>query len=125
MPNRRIVAKELGALLKVLSNPDRILIIHSLAVNGASGVGEMAKRLTLPPTRVSQHLMLLRAFRVVRETSEGRRRIYSLALEALPEWLLGGVDFVADRVGEVTAEQADDAKRLWEEGALLPTGSDG
>ena len=119
MPNRRIVAKELGALLKVLSNPDRILIIHSLAVNGASGVGEMAKRLQLPPTRVSQHLMLLRAFRVVRETSEGRRRIYSL------EWLLGGVDFVADRVGEVTTEQADDAKRLLEEGALLPTGSDG
>ena len=125
MPNRRIVAKELGALLKVLSNPDRILIVHSLAVNGPSGVGEMAKRLNLPATRVSQHLMLLRAFRVVTETSKGRRRIYSLALDDLPEWLLGGVDFVADRVGEVTAEQAEDAKRLWLEGSLLPTGSDG
>ena len=125
MPNRRLVAKELGALLKVLSNPDRILIVHSLAVNGPSGVGEMATRLQLPPTRVSQHLMLLRAFRVVSETSEGRRRIYSLALEELPDWLLNGVDFVADRVGEVTADQAEDAKKLWVEGSLLPTGSDG
>lgn len=121
MPTRRIVAKELGALLKVLSNPDRILIIHSLAINGDSGVGEMAKRLHLPPTRVSQHLALLRAFRVVSETSKGRRRIYTLALDDLPDWLISGVDFVADRVGEVTAEQAEDAKRLWVEGSDIPT----
>lgn len=120
MPNRRIVAKELGALLKVLSNPDRILIIHSLAVDGERSVGELAERLRLPSTRVSQHLSMLRAFRVVSETSEGRRRIYSLALDDLPEWLLGGVDFVADRVGEVTTEQAEDAKRLWLRGSELP-----
>lgn len=120
MPNRRIVAKELGALLKVLSNPDRILIIHSLAVDGERSVGELAERLRLPSTRVSQHLSMLRAFRVVSETSEGRRRIYSLALDDLPEWLLSGVDFVADRVGEVTTEQAEDAKRLWLRGSELP-----
>lgn len=110
--------------MKVLSNPDRILIIHSLAINGESGVGEMAKRLTLPPTRVSQHLALLRAFRIVTETSKGRRRIYTLALEDLPDWLLNGVDFVADRIGEVTAKQAADAKRAWVEGSEMPTAGD-
>ena len=120
MPNRRIVARELGALLKVLSNPDRILIIHSLAIDGERSVGELAERLRLPPPRVSQHLSMLRAFRVVTETSEGRHRIYSLALDDLPDWLLSGVDFVADRVGEVTTEQAEDAKRLWLKGSELP-----
>ena len=67
---------------------------------------------------------LLRAFRIVTETSKGRRRIYTLALEELPDWLLNGVDFVADRIGEVTAEQAADAKRAWVEGSELPAGSD-
>ena len=34
MPNRRIVAKELGELLKVLSHPDRIQIVQLLAARG-------------------------------------------------------------------------------------------
>jgi DNA-binding transcriptional ArsR family regulator len=121
MPSRRIVAKELGALLKVLSNPDRILIIHALAVAGACSVNEIAERLHLPAARVSQHLSLLRAFRLVTESSKGRKRIYTVALENLPEWLLGGVDFVADRIGDVTSEQADEAKRLWIEGSEIPS----
>lgn len=120
MPTRRIVARELGALLKVLSNPDRILIIHALAVTRSSSVSDLAERLQLSPTRVSQHLSLLRAFRIVTETKEGRQRIYSLVLERLPYWLLEGVDFVAGRVGEVSEDQAEDAKRAWLEGAELP-----
>jgi DNA-binding transcriptional ArsR family regulator len=123
MPTRRIVAKELGSLLKVLSNPDRILIVHALAVSGECSVNALAKRLHVPPARVSQHLSLLRAFRLVTESSEGRKRIYSLAVEELPHWLLEGVDFVADRIGEVSSQQAEDAKRLWIEGTELPTGS--
>ncbi|MEE4162325.1 MAG: metalloregulator ArsR/SmtB family transcription factor [Woeseiaceae bacterium] len=123
MPTRRIVAKELGAFLKVLSNPDRILIVHALAVTGASSVNALAERLNLPPARVSQHLSLLRAFRIVTESSEGQQRIYTLVVDHLPEWLLEGVDFVADRLGEVSTEQAEEAKRLWVEGSELPTGS--
>lgn len=121
MPTRRIVAKELGALLKVLSNPDRILIVHALAVSGECSVTEIADRLNLPASRISQHLSLLRAFRLVTENSEGRQRIYSLAVENLPEWLMEGVDFVADRIGEVSARQAEEAKRLWVEGAEIPS----
>ena len=123
MPTRRIVAKELGAFLKVLSNPDRILIVHALAVTGSSSVNALAERLDLPPARVSQHLSLLRAFRIVTESSEGQQRIYTLVVDHLPEWLLEGVDFVADRLGEVSTEQAEEAKRLWVEGSELPTGS--
>ena len=123
MPTRRLVAKELGALLKVLSNPDRILIIHALATAGSSSVNEIAQRLHVAPSRVSQHLSLMRAYKLVVESSEGRRRIYSLGIEELPHWLLEGVDFVADRVGDVSQDQAEDAKRLWVEGSELPTGS--
>ena len=121
MPTRRIVAKELGALLKVLSNPDRILIIHALATMGDSSVNDIAERLHVAPARVSQHLSLMRAYKLVVDTSEGRKRIYSLGIENLPDWLLDGVDFVADRVGDVSQDQADDAKRLWTEGSELPT----
>ena len=123
MPTRKVVAKELGSLLKVLSHPDRILIVHALATLGESSVNGIAKRLHLPSARVSQHLSLLRAFRLVAESSEGQKRIYTLAADNLPEWLLEGVDFVADRIGEVSREQAEDAKRLWVEGSELPTGS--
>ena len=123
MPTRRLVAKELGAFLKVLSNPDRILIVHALAVTGASSVNALAQRLNLPPARVSQHLSLLRAFRIVTESSEGQQRIYTLVVDHLPEWLLEGVDFVADRLGEGSNVQAEEAKRLWVEGSELPTGS--
>jgi len=121
MPSRKRVAKELGSLLKVLSNPDRILIVHSLAVSGRSSVNAIAERLKLPPTRVSQHLAVLRAFRLVSESSEGRKRIYEVCVEHLPAWLLEGVDFVADRIGDVSREQAEEAKRLWLEGSELPS----
>ena len=123
MPTRRIVAKELGALLKVLSNPDRILIVHALATSGNSSVNELAELLRVAPSRVSQHLSLMRAYKLVAESSEGRRRIYSLGIKELPHWLLEGVDFVADRIGDVSQDQAEDAKRLWVEGSELPTGS--
>ena len=107
----------------MLSNPDRILIVHALAVTGSSSVNALAERLHLKPARVSQHLSLLRAFRIVTESSEGQQRIYTLVIDSLPEWLMEGVDFVADRLGEVSTEQAEEAKRLWVEGSELPTGS--
>ena len=59
MPNRRIVARELSGLLKVLSHPDRILIIQLLATRGEHSVGSIAETLDLPQARVSQHLAML------------------------------------------------------------------
>ncbi|MEM1263793.1 MAG: metalloregulator ArsR/SmtB family transcription factor [Pseudomonadota bacterium] len=114
MPSRTIVAKELGALLKMLSHPDRILLVHLLANGQSFAVTEMAELLELPATRISQHLALLRAFRIVEETSEGRQRIYSLAMPSMPLWLLDGIEFVAGRVGPVTSDTADQARELWQ-----------
>ena len=112
--SRAVVAKEMGALLKMLSHPDRIQLVHLLANGESYAVTEIATRLGLPTTRVSQHLALLRAYRIVDETSEGRMRIYSLATPTLPEWLLDGIAFITGRVGDVTSDTADEARRLWE-----------
>jgi DNA-binding transcriptional ArsR family regulator len=113
MPNRRIVAKELGGLLKVLSHPDRILIIQLLATRGEHSVTSIADKLELPQARVSQHLAELRGKRLVEERRDGRARLYNLASSRLAWWLVEGVDFVAGNVHEITDEQIEDARRLW------------
>ena len=115
MPSRKVVAKELGALLKVMSHPDRILLVHALSSRAPYSVNQLARLVGITSTRVSQHLALLRAFRVVEERSEGRRRIYRLAQIDMPDWLLDGIDFVADRIGEVNSDATDEARRLWRE----------
>ncbi len=113
MPSRKIVARELSALLKVLSHPDRILIIQFLASRGEHSVSNIADKLDLPQTRVSQHLALLRTHRLVTEQAEGRERIYDLSTNQLAWWLVDGVDFVAGNIGDVTEEQVSDARNLW------------
>lgn len=113
MPNRRIVARELGALLKVLSHPDRIQIIQLLATHGEHSVNSIADKLDLPQTRVSQHLSELRNKRLVLEKPDGRVRYYSLTSESLAWWLVDGVSFIAGNVHEVTDAQIEDARNLW------------
>ncbi len=113
MPNRRLVAKHLGELMRVISHPDRIQIIQLLATAGEHSVASIAEALELPATRVSQHLSTLKAYRLVEERSDGRRRIYSLTVSEIAPWLVEGVDFVVDRYEEVSPSQGEDAKRLW------------
>lgn len=116
MPNRLIVAREMAAFLKVMGHPDRIRIVQLLSRGGEHDVTDIAGRLGLPATRVSQHLALLRAHRLAEETPRGRRRLYRLAAPALAAWLIDGLDFVIERFGELSAEQAADAARLWRPG---------
>ena len=113
MPNRRIVARELGGLLKILSHPDRILIVQLLATRGEHRVGSIADKLNLPQARVSQHLATLRSSRLVDEKRLGRERIYALSTGRLAWWLVEGVDFIAGNLGNVTDDQMADARNLW------------
>ncbi|MEM9619631.1 MAG: metalloregulator ArsR/SmtB family transcription factor [Pseudomonadota bacterium] len=115
MPNRRLVAKHLGELMRVLSHPDRIQIVQLLAASGEHRVSNIAETLSLPATRISQHLATLKAHRLVEERTEGRHRFYRLTVKQLAPWLVSGVDFVIDRFGNVSREQGEDAKRLWVE----------
>lgn len=114
MPSRSIVATELCDLFKLLGHPDRIRLIEELRT-GDRDVNSLAEAVELPATRVSQHLALLRAQKIVQETRDGRRRIYSLTQPNLARWIVDGLDFVEGRVATVSQETIDTARRLWTE----------
>lgn len=101
--------------MRAVSHPDRIQIIQLLAASREHSVASIAESLSLPPTRISQHLATLKAYRRVEERSDGRYRIYILTVPQLAHWLVDGVDFVIDRYDEVSPEQCEEAKRLWRE----------
>lgn len=123
MPNRRLVARELSGLMKSLAHPDRILIVQLLASQQCYSVNAIAVELDLPPARVSQHLSTLKAIRLVSEHRSGRERLYSLVEASLALWLVGGVDFVAGFISDISQEQVADAKKLWLD-AMPPANGD-
>ncbi|TWT93643.1 ArsR/SmtB family transcription factor [Neorhodopirellula pilleata] len=116
MPYRLLAATELAEFLKVLSHPRRIQILEELS-SGERDVASLASATGLAPSNVSQHLMLLRARRVVAERREGRRVIYHLRSERLATWIVEGMDFLApmdDRADEVR-KAIKKAKSKWSE----------
>ena len=65
-------------LLKALSNPRRLEIIHLLR-DGQLSVSQIHKMLDLPQANVSQHLMVLRKSGVVNYRKEGKQVFYSIS----------------------------------------------
>lgn len=114
MPSRAILARELSALLKVIAHPDRVRIIEELRT-GALDVTALSERLGIPATRISQHLALLKAHRLVDERRDGRHHHYSLFERALADWLLDGVRFLEHRAqSDIAAQQViKAAKKIW------------
>ncbi len=114
MPSRSLLARELSALLKVIAHADRVRIIEELR-SGALEVSTLSERLALPATRVSQHLALLKAHRLVEERREGRYHHYSLAEPALAEWLLDAARFLDQRARSDLAARGviETATRIW------------
>jgi len=74
-------ADEATALLKALANRNRLLLLCQL-VEGERSVGEMAARLQLRESAVSQQLMLLRKDRLVAPRRDGQTIYYRLASPA-------------------------------------------
>jgi len=112
VPSRRIVAKELADIFKLMAHPDRIRLIEELR-SGEMDVASLARRLDLPGPRVSQHLSLLRAHRLVEERRDGRRHFYSLIQPHLAAWIVDGVDFVEGRIADISKANVSAARRLW------------
>jgi DNA-binding transcriptional ArsR family regulator len=80
-----------GALesLGSLGDPTRRAIFERLAAQ-PSAVGELARGLPVSRPAVSQHLKVLKEAGLVREISQGTRRIYSLdprGIAAMRRWL--------------------------------------
>lgn len=112
MPSRLIVSRELAELLKLLAHGDRLRMIEELRL-GEKDVTGLANALSLPPTRVSQHLGLLRAHRLVEERRDGRSHFYRLAHPHLAAWIVDALQFVdvRNRLGE--ANHIDSVRALW------------
>lgn len=76
-------------------------------------VGKLAEVLEISSPRVSQHLSVLRSFGLVEAESEGREQFYRLTQPEIAEWIVGGVDFVAHRVGGISQDDISRARQLW------------
>ena len=114
MPDRRVVAKELSEIFKILAHPDRIRIIEELR-NIEKDVNTLVEQLDLPGSRVSQHLSLMRAHRIVEERRDGRRHVYRLAQPEMADWIINGLAFVEGRLGSLSKSAIVKARKLWSE----------
>jgi len=93
MPHRALVAKELAELLGVLSHPHRIRIIEELR-DGEHDVNSLQQCLGISHSGVSQHLMVMRANRLVSERRIGRHVFYQLRQPQIAAWLLDATQFL-------------------------------
>ena len=102
MPYRAIVAKELAEMLGVLAHPHRIRIIEELR-DGERDVKSIQAVLGITHSGVSQHLMALRARRLV---SERRQVFYRLRQPELATWLTEAMHFLEDSVAAAQLHKA-------------------
>ena len=93
MPHRALVTKELAEFLGALSHPHRIRIIEELR-NGERNVNALKEALGISHSGVSQHLMVMRANRLVSERREGRHVFYQLRQPEIATWLLDATVFL-------------------------------
>ena len=112
MPSRKIVAGELAEIFKIIAHPDRIRIIEELG-DGELDVSSMAEALDLNPSRVSQHLALMRAHRLVEERRDGRHHFYHLSNPDMAGWIIEAIGFVELRESGLTRSTIREAKALW------------
>ena len=112
MPDRQIVSKELADLFKIIAHPDRIRIIEELG-HGEKDVNTLVERLELPGPRVSQHLGLMRANRIVEERREGRHHYYHLVQPEMADWIIDALSFVEGRASVISKRSISRARDLW------------
>jgi DNA-binding transcriptional ArsR family regulator len=94
MPWRSLLAREFAPFLAVLSHPDRIRIVEEL-LSGERDVNTLQIVLGVSQSRVSQHLGIMRAWKIVTERREGRHVHYRLKMLELGRWLEEGFQFLA------------------------------
>ena len=114
MPHRMIAARELGGLMGVLAHPERIFIVEEL-YGGERDVASLQEALGVAQAKVSKHLSVLRAHRVVTERRDGRHVYYRLVHPDLAAWVADGLTFIKaahSASGAITAA-ADASLAQW------------
>ena len=90
---RQIDYIERASLLKALSNPVRLQIVHGLLTGGCRNVGCLETATGMSQSCISQHLQKLRAARVVTAERSGNEVYYQVASREV-------ASLVADLFGE-------------------------
>lgn len=114
MSFQEVVTQELAKLLGVLSHPDRIFIIEEL-YKGEKEVKALQQKLAISHSRVSQHLSLLRAHKIVVERRRGRNVLYRLVNQELSVWLLEALKFIEFRLQQTNEIRSavESARNAW------------
>lgn len=112
MPTRLLASKRLAELFHQLAHPDRIRLVEELFA-GERDVSGLSASLGLPPTRVSQHLALLKARHIVEERRDGRHHFYHLVMPELARWVVDGLDFVDGDRERLSSESLAQARSRW------------
>jgi len=125
MPWRTFLTKEMADFLGVLSHPHRLRIIQELRggeldVNGLQGLLEISH------SRVSQHLSVLRAHRIVIERRDGRHVYYRMVQPKLAQWTSDGMDFLNTEAAHQTEVQdaLQKSRAIWGESVNEPAGDE-
>ena len=85
--------EERASLLKALSNPILLQIVHGLLISGCHNVGCMEASTGMSQSCISQHLQKLRAANVVTAERSGNEVYYQVASREV-------ASLVADLLGE-------------------------
>ena len=104
MSHKTLVTKKLAQFLGVLSHPRRIRIIEELHT-GEQDVNSLQLALGISHSGVSQHLMVLRASRLVSERRAGRHVFYHLRQPEIAGWLLKGTQFLEQGTADADEPQ--------------------
>ena len=99
MSHKTDVTKQMAQFFGVLSHPRRIRIIEELR-DGEQDVNPLQFVLGISHSGVSQHLMVLRASRLVCERREGRHVFYHLRQPGIADWLLNATQFLEQGTSE-------------------------
>ena len=118
MPWRVFLSKEMANFLGVLAHPHRVRIVEELR-NGELDVNSLQAVLEVSHSRVSQHLSVLRAHRIVIERRDGRHVFYRLADGKLAQWLADGLEFLQNEAThQIEVQEAlRKSRSLWSETA--------
>lgn len=112
MPDRKVAAAELADIFRITAHPDRIRIIEELRAE-EKDVMTLVDNLQLPGPRVSQHLSLMKAHRIVEERRDGRHHYYRLSQPEIANWIIEGLAFVEGRLSGIKKSVISTARDLW------------
>ena len=102
MPLRKKVLEDVAGLFGVLSHPTRLralMVLHE----GEHDVSDLAGRLEVSATNLSQHLTVLRAHHLVTVRRDGTRIYYSLRDARVADLINRALDILAEDISQARA----------------------